>query len=56
MRAAGGPHQLPPGPDNPGTDAPIVADAMYDVVSEQELEDGQVHAFASFQLHAVLEH
>ena len=44
MRAAGGPHQLPPGPDNPGTDAPVPAEGEYEFVPEQELDTDQVCA------------
>ncbi|RDX46028.1 YVTN repeat-like/Quino protein amine dehydrogenase [Lentinus brumalis] len=42
MKAAGGPHQLPPGPDNPGVDAPVIADGIYESDSEQHEQGREV--------------
>ena len=44
MMAAAGPHQLPPGPENPGMDAPMLGGEGYEFVSEQGLDNGQVCA------------
>ncbi|RPD70200.1 WD40 repeat-like protein [Lentinus tigrinus ALCF2SS1-7] len=41
MQAAGGPHQLPPGPDNPGMGPPMIENGQYEFVSEQGHDNSQ---------------